>query len=201
MKTQYETQDICAEILRELREHMGISKAKMADRMDLDARTYTRYEAGESAPTLPEFIRMLEAADAPALPVVLRHIYPESFGKLGPGSDSDATRQALADFILRDAPDRIVRQLAYFLFGPHGSTLEGQLQLITALDHLPMDARLASAKLVLNFWEIETARGKIINPEYVMPDTETFRQCIIRAHEAVVAGRQHYNSLTKKDPP
>lgn len=201
MKTRSETQDICAEILHDLRQQMGISKAKMADRVDVDARTYTRYEAGESAPTLPEFIRMLELVDAPALPVILKHLYPETFERLGPTASTEEARQAMADFILRDAPDRVVRQLAYFLFGPHGSTLEGQLQLITTLDHLPMDARLASAKLVLNFWEIEMDRGKIINPEYVMPDTETFRQCIIRAHEAVVAGRQNYNSITKKDLP
>lgn len=201
MRTSEETQNICADILRDMRQRLGISKAKMADRVDLDARTYARYEAGESAPTLPEFIRMLERVDAPALPVILTHIYPETFGELGPGSDTDAARKALADFVMRDASDREIRQLAYFIFGPHGSTMEGQLQLITALNHLPMDARLASAKLILNFWEIETDRGKIINPEYIMPDTEILRQAIIRAHEAVVAGRQNYNSITKKDQP
>ena len=77
MKTRSETQDICAEILHDLRQQMGISKAKMADRVDVDARTYTRYEAGESAPTLPEFIRMLELVDAPALPVRVRPAVPE----------------------------------------------------------------------------------------------------------------------------
>lgn len=201
MRTSEETQNICADILRDMRQRLGISKAKMADRVDIDARTYTRYEAGESAPTLPEFLMMLERVDAPALPVILKHIYPETFGDLSPRSDTDAARKALADFIVRDASDREIRQLAYFIFGPHGSTMEGQMQLITALNHLPMDARLASAKLILNFWEIETDRGKIINPEYIMPDTEILRQAIIRAHEAVVAGRQNYNSITKKDQP
>lgn len=201
MRTSEETKNICADILKDMRQRLGISKAKMAERVDLDARTYTRYEAGESAPTLPEFIRMLERVDAPALPVILRHTYPETFGTLGPDSDTWSKRKALSDFIIRDASDREVSQLAYFIFGPHGSTMEGQLQLITALNHLPMDARLASAKLILNFLEIETDRGKLINPDYIMPDTEILRQAIIRAHEAVVAGRNNYNSITKKDQP
>lgn len=201
MRTSEETKNICADILKDMRQRLGISKAKMAERVDLDARTYTRYEAGESAPTLPEFIRMLERVDAPALPVILKHIYPETFGTLGPDSDTWSKRKALSDFIIRDASDREVSQLAYFIFGPHGSTMEGQLQLITALNHLPMDARLASAKLILNFLEIETDRGKLINPDYIMPDTEILRQSIIHAHEAVVAGRNNYNSITKKDQP
>ena len=56
MRTSEETKNICADILKDMRQRLGISKAKMAERVDLDARTYTRYEAGESAPTLPEFI-------------------------------------------------------------------------------------------------------------------------------------------------
>lgn len=191
MRTKTETRQIVAEILREIRTEAGWSKARMADRLNVGERTYARYEAGDSSPTLPEFLDMLDAVDAPALSVIMRHIYPESYE---PKTGTAAARQALASFIMNDMSDRGVRQLLYILQGPHGSSVEAQLQLFTALDHMPMDIRLAVAKLALNAWEITSARDNVINPEYTGPDIELLRHAIIKAHEAVIAGRNNYST-------
>lgn len=50
------------------------------------------------------------------------------------------------------------------------------------------------AKMIVNAWEIETARGGIINRDDAMPDVELLRNAIIEAHKAVIAGRTSYNA-------
>lgn len=198
MRSKEDVQKVVAEILTDLRQQAGVSRAKMADRMNLDARTYTRYEAGESTPTLADFIAMLDSCGVPVLPTLLQHIYPESFGKLSKEPRTDELRRLLADFILKEAPDRDIWQLSYIFFGQHGSPMAAQLQLFCALDHLPMQDRLAIAKLALNFWEIDSARGNVINADQAMPDAELLRQAIIKAHLAVIEGKSGYVSAIIK---
>lgn len=197
MKDKKDYAHIDAEILHELRNLAHLSKAKMADKLFLDERTYGRYESGESSPSLPEALVMLDRMDVPALPTILKYLQPETYGDLSPKAPEGNVRQALADYVLHNASDRDVRQLAYILLGPHGSSVDAQLQLFCAIDHLPMDARLMIAKLTLNAWEIEASRGDTINPDYAQPDIELLREAIIRAHNAVIEGRSHYGTPIK----
>lgn len=194
MRSKHEYYFICAEIFKDLRAQAGLSKAKMAQRMQVDERTYSRYEDGESMPTLPAFLNLLDQIDAPVVNTVMRHLYPESFEA---GAATTQVRRALVEYIQNTASDRAVREMAYLIHGPHGSPLEAQLQLFTAIDHLPMDSRLLIAKMALNMWEIENARDGLINPEDAQPDMELLRAAIIKAHMAVIDGRQNYSTATK----
>lgn len=192
MRTKTELQDISAHILHDLRKVAKLSRNDMADRLGIDRRTYGRYESGESAPTLAGFVAMLDMLDAPALPIIKRYLYPESLN--GSPSVADHRRQ-LADFVLHAATDREIEQLYYILEGPHGSPLESQLQLFCALDHMQLDVRLAAAKLVFNYYDIESARGELINIGTAMPDMEFLHDSLVKATEAVKAGRQNYIPL------
>lgn len=196
VRTKEEVQKIISEILTDLREQAGVSKSKMADKMGIDARTYARYESGESTPTLSAFIEMIESTGMPVLSIVLRHLYPESYGRASESSTIEI-RKSLANFIMEEASDKDIRRLAYVATGPHGSQFSAQVQLFTALDHLPMEDRLAIAKLVLNFWEIESERGNVINKDLEMPDAEMLRAAIIKAHRAVIDGKGCYASAIK----
>lgn len=191
MRPKKEYNDLCAEILQDLRRTAGLSKAKMALEMQVDERTYSRYEDGSSAPTLPAFLNLLDQIDAPVMNTIVRHLYPETFES---SAGAAQLRKVLSDYILTGASDRSIQEMAYLIYGPHGSPLEAQLQLFTAIDHLPMDSRLLIAKMALNMWEIENARGGLINPENVQPDMELLRAAIIKAHMAVVEGRSNYTT-------
>lgn len=137
MRTKKDYTGIVAEVLYEIRSSARLSKAKMADRMCIDERTYGRYESGDSSPALPEFLAMLDRVSVPALPTILRHMYPEVYGLSG--DDVPAVRRALADYMMQQASDRDVLQMAYILLGDHGSETSAQLQMFCALDHLKMD--------------------------------------------------------------
>jgi len=196
MKTRAEARHICADILLDLRTKAKLSKAKMADLLNITERTYTRYENGESSPPLEDFLEMLHAIDAPALPTVLRHLYPDNYDGGVPKESSTIARNALANYILHDASDRDIRQLLYIYQADHGSSFESQLQLFCAIDHLPMDVKLLFAKFALNAWEIESDRGGLINTDDAMPDMELLRAAVIRAQKAVTEGRSHYTNIT-----
>lgn len=189
-----ENAGISARILQDLRQQLGLSKAKMADRCHVDVRTYYRYETGDSSPTMEELVRICEDCGASALQVVLRQLYQG--GHDGPGAAQD--REKLASYVLAGASDLEAQQLSYVLTGAHGSDLDAQIQMFCALDHLPIDVRLMIAKMILNAWEIEAARGGLINQDQAMPDVELLRRAIICAHHAVVAGRKAYT--TKNSP-
>lgn len=194
MKAKKEIQTLVAEILHDLRAAAGISKSKMAALLYVDERSYRRYEEGESSPTLAVFLDMLDNINAPVLPILMRHLYPESFS---PADSTDSARHYILDYINQIATDRQIRQMAYILGGQHGSPAEAQLQMFCALDHMPMDIRLAVAKLTLNAWEISVARKEIVNPDEILPDAELLREAIIKAQRAVEAGRGSYTTVIK----
>lgn len=178
--------DVSAKMLRALREQEGLSKSKMADKMGVDERTYSRFERGEASPSLALSLQLLQRLNKPALPIITRYLYPDDYGTVADADNPENVRKKLATYILRDVTERTARQLAYFLFEEHGSITESQMQLICALDHLPMDVRLLVAKIVLNFWEIESSRGGILNTESVMPDMALLKQTIIDVQTSII---------------
>lgn len=194
MRTKDEIQSAIAQILKELRETMGASKAKMAANLGVDERTYTRYESGESCPTLAVFISMLDNIEMPVMPVISRYLYPELYAE---NSGVDELRRWLADYMLYGASDREVQQIYYILEGKHGSPREAQVQLFAAFDHLPIDARLTVAKLLFNIYEIEDARGELINTSEATPDIELLHNALIKATLAVIEGRSSYSAGLK----
>lgn len=191
MSNSYE---IVAKLLTNLRTGAGLSKARMARAFGVDERTYNKYETGASSPGLAEFIDGLQKLNIKALPAVMRSLYPDLYSGEDRSPDTEQMRRILVHFIEDVASDRDVEQLYYILNGDHGSPFEAQLQLLCALDHLPLDARLMVAKLTLNAWEITTARGDVINADQAMPDAELLRQSLITATLAVIEGRKHYKT-------
>lgn len=193
MRSKEDIQSAIAQILRELRRSAALTQAEIAETLGIDEKTYARYERGESSPPLVSFVQMLDAFGTPALPVIKKYLYPDRFGE----DSVQVLRRHLAEYMMQYASDKEIKRIDYLVEGQHGSPLEAQIQLFCAFDHLPMDARLIAAKVVFQLWELETARGGIINSADPMPDIELLRSSLIRATEAVIAGRNSYSSIIK----
>lgn len=174
--TNYDT----ARILKEIRENNSLSKSDMASFLRVDGRTYQRYESGESAPSISDFLEMASCLGSSVMPIILKNLYPERFENYSEKSGVEECREMLINYIEQIATPRDVMQLAFLLFAHHGSSVASQLQIFTALDHLPIDQRLLVAKIIINIWEIESARNTISMRDYPLPDIEMLKQTIIK---------------------
>lgn len=197
MKSKEEIQDGCAQLLRKLREDAGLSVPKMADMVQVDKRTWQRYEDGLSAPTVPEFLEIFNCLGVDALSKVLELIYPD-YSDLSAASSASYLRRALLHYIGLIASDRIVRELDYLIFGDHGSNFVPQLEEFVALDHLPMIYRYSIAKQIMVYWQLCSATGDLIGTDHIMPDIDRLTSAIAKGEEAAIQGRNSYTTSIYK---
>lgn len=177
---KWNTFNVCANVLKELRAEYGLSKSKMANRLNLDDRTYSRYESGESAPSISEFLQFFEILGKPAMPIILRNLYPDRY------SEDVDSRTRLIQYFSEIATPKDIDLMEYIIFSDHGSIAEAQIQLFSAIDHLPMRSRLLIAKLALNLWEIE--ENNLVNTDQAMPDMEYLKKVIISVQQNLAGG-------------
>ncbi|MDY5327189.1 MAG: helix-turn-helix transcriptional regulator [Gemmiger sp.] len=182
----------CAEMLKELRLESGLSKAAIAEKLWMDDHTWARYESGQSAPDVPDFVWIYDQMGRDILGDLLRFLYPQCYEGLSPGSDITALREAISHFFLSVASDRTVREWAFLMFGGHGSNPGPQMQEFTMIDHLPMKDRVTIAQLVNTLWEMAQARGELVCCEHIMPDVEMFREGVLKGTDAAKDGKNAY---------
>lgn len=181
-----------ADALKELRQRHGLSKAKIADKLYLDERTWAKYESGVSAPSAPEFIWYFSELGEDVLRSTLNAIYPDIYKEITCTEDTDALRQAAAHFFLHVATDDMVRDFTYIAFGEHGSNIRPQLAEFVALDHLPLDYRVAVVKNIITFYGLAEARGEIVCQDTAPVNIDVLVDAIRSGLEAVGEGRNSY---------
>lgn len=186
-----------ADALRELRLRHGLSKSKIADKLFLDERTWAKYESGSSAPTAPEFIRFYSELGEDVLRSTMNAIYPDIYQEITCTEDTEAMRQAAAHFFLHVATDDMVRDFNYIAFGEHGSNVRPQLAEFVALDHLPLDYRVAVVKNIITFYGLAEARGEIVCQDTAPVNIDVLVDAIRSGLEAVGEGRNSYSTIIK----
>lgn len=196
--TANEVQLEFAEQLKKLRISHGLSKAKMADTFFLDHRRYSDYESGIRSPSAPELVMMYETLGEDILRTTLDCVYPDKYKNIEDKDDVHAQRAAAVHFFQHVATDRMVREFNYIAFGNHGSNFEPQLAEFVALDHLPLDYRVAIVKNIITFYNMAKARGELICPDHIEPDIDTLVDAIRKGLEAVGQGRNSYSTIIKK---
>lgn len=197
-RTLSDIQKGCSDLLKRLREKKGLSKSKMASLVGTSDHTWARYESGESAPTVPEFIYIYSKAEADPLRAVLDFIYPDIYKDLTADSDMDDLRKACCHFLQHVASDRMVREWNYLAFGEHGSSNKSQLEMFTMIDHLPMKYRYMIANDVMKYWEIASSHNELVGTDHIMPDIDLFKQGLHKGKEATLKGENSYNTTIKE---
>ena len=183
-----------AGLMKRLRTEKRLSLRKAADIMNVDYHTFGRYESGESAPTVPDFVRFCADLGIDALPAVLEYVYPTVYGR-NATDDINQIREGVAHFFAAIARDHEVREMEYLINGNHGSSLSSQIAMYTMIDHLPMYYRVAVAQLINTLWIIAESRGELLETDKTMPDVELFRKAMHLGTDAVINGREHYSIL------
>ncbi|MDO5311100.1 MAG: helix-turn-helix transcriptional regulator [Clostridia bacterium] len=193
-----EVQAEFAEQLRKLRKSHGLSKAKMADLFDIDVRRYGDYESGARSPSAPELVMMYETLGEDILRATLDCVYTDIYKGVEDKDDVHAQRAAAVHFFQHVATDRMVREFNYIAFGSHGSNFEPQLAEFVALDHLPLDYRVAIVKNIITFYRMADARGELVCTDHIAPDFDILVDAIRKGLDAVGEGRNSYSTIIKK---
>ena len=188
-----------AKQLKQLRLSQGLSIAKMADKFYLDERTWAKYERAESAPSAPDMVRMYNECGVDILRATLECVYTDIYKDIENKTEVDAMRAAAVHFFQHIATDRMVREFNYIAFGGHGSNFEPQLNEFVALDHLPMDYRVAIVKNIITFYRMADARGELVCADVAPPDFTILVDAIRKGLDAVGQGRNSYTTIVETE--
>lgn len=192
-------QDFVAEMLKELRIRHGLSKAAMADILYINPKTWAKYEAGTSSPTLAEFLTIFDELGEDPLRSSLIHFYPETYSMLQSEGGNEELRRAIANYFKNVATDKDVTDWSYLVFGSHGSNLSPQLQEFITIDHLPLKYRYMIAMEVLAFWSLAQVENAIVDDGNNMPNMELFEKGVRKAKQAIDKGLPGYGMALDGD--
>lgn len=183
-----------ADAVRQMREDSGMTVAAMAETMGVDERTYRKYERGIASPAVIDYCCFLDKLDAPVLRPILNFLHPDVFAD-GDG-DLGEIREKLTYYVNNVAPDRILRQTYYNLMGQVADNVAPQLEMISAVQHLPLLYRVMVVKFVLSMYELAEDRGELVHMDEMPPDIAALKQAAEQAEAACKQMREGYKTIT-----
>lgn len=192
MRNERELSEQIAKMLCEARARSGMSISAVAEAIGKDDKTYSNWEKGKSAPTVPMLIRCFEAMDEPLLRPILGSLYPEEFEYSSLGSTPTQKKKSLIKYIDEVASDEEIEKLSFLMFGQHGSSWKHQLEGFVALEHLPMYARVLVAQIIATNFDLIETRGQLLNQNYIMPNMEKYREGLGLGYDAVTINKNKY---------
>lgn len=196
MPTVSEWTDFFAQSVRNIRAASGLSISAAAEVWDVDERTYRKYEKGMAQPGVVDLAVALDRMDAPVMREVLNFLHPDIYGH--EPSAVDGMRTQLAYFFDHIAPDRVVRQSYYNLLGQKSDNVAPQLEMLSAIQHMPLLYRVMIVNSVLSLFEIAAGRGELVNTDQAMPDIDALRRSADAAEEACKHLRGGYHEIVSE---
>lgn len=176
-----------AVMLKNLRLRHKLSIKKISSMLYIDDHTWSRYESGQSEPSVAELIAIYRALGDNLLQEVLPLLYPGMYSA-EPGGE----RESIAHFVMDIASSSDISAACYILNGRHGSNPSAQLAMLAMIDHLPMDCRAAIASLIDSMYTMALHRGELVAMDQNTPDIELFRNALIRGIAAATSNKDSY---------
>lgn len=164
-----------------------------AEVWDVDERTYRKYEKGMAQPGVVDFAVALDRVDAPVLREILNFVHPDVYGPEPDGVE--AMRSQLAFYFEHVASDRVARQVYYNMLGQAADNVAPQLEMISAIQHLPLIYRVMVVRNVLALWDLAASRGELMHMDQMLPDIDGLRKAALAAEEACKKMRDRYHDL------
>lgn len=192
MLTKEELKQGVAKLLTDLRTRQGLSKAKMADKLGVDAHTWRSWESGESTPNIVDFISAFEQSGEPMLRPILNFLYPDTYME---EDNVEQQRKAIVDFFANQASDHMIRVWAFLNHGGHGSNIAPQVEEFCALDHLPMEHRYFVAEQIYVYYKMALHRGELVATDEVMPDMDVWIDGLKQGQRAAFTKLNSYTTI------
>ena len=122
----------------------------------------------------------------------LEYLHPDPDSSESTKASVQYIRDAVVQYFKNVAPDSEIRRLAFCLFGGTGSSWNGQIDDLCALNHLQIKERIDVAELIYSKYTVANSTGSIRQPGAVLPDMENFRSAIDSCYKAVADGKDEY---------
>lgn len=198
MDISYKERMRFAVMLAQARMRSGYSRSRLSIRAGISERTLQSWEAGKTRPDFPELIALYRAMGLNPMRDILNYVFEDEIASLTPDSDIYSIRKALHLLIDDVFSSHQIEELAFFLLGDHGSSVAGQLEMITAHNHTSPKAKVNVAQTVMNNYIMEQSVGELACPKNIMPDLDLLNECIQSAMDAVARHDTGYQARTRK---
>lgn len=191
-----ENTDKFSKMIKKARIESGKSQEYVAKKMGVTKKTIQNWECGYSSPSVTMCMSFFDAIGLQPLPFFLQLLYGE-FNDISPKSADKMIEHTLIERIKICSPQE-KRKLLFLLYGDHGSSTHGILEMITAHLHVPLKDRLNVAQNVILNYEIAQKQGTVLNNEHVMPDIDFLKSAFDNAYSSVVENKTSYFCIKKE---
>lgn len=190
--TRQKSTQRAALMLARSRNDAGLSQRFVAQAIGVGERTVKNWEAGNSAPSIVQTAEWFRACGLNPIRYMLNWLDPVHFDGLTAKNDLEDIKSALLTYIRDVASEKEIRQLAFCMFGNHGSSWRSQLEMLTAHDHTTLRSRVTVARAVLENYEMEESQGILVNTDHIPPDLSRLRDAVEKGKDAVQEGKAGY---------
>lgn len=175
----------------QVRNKSGHSIEWMAEQLGVAKKTVSRWERGDSCPTIEMQFRYFGLLGYNPVPYLLMALYPADFYELDGRKDDEQVNRAY-DKLTSVLPTEWKRDMLYILMGNHGSSPYGLLQLMIAHLHIPLRDRVTTANVVIQNYKIHEQMNTLINPETVLPNMGSLEASTELAVRSAIKGYSGY---------
>lgn len=173
------------------RKKAGLSQSDLAKALSKSVGTVKNWENGLGAPDFPALLRWFDRCEVDIEEYLMRIYDPDKYERIYNPRKDTAVLSALKEYL--DHEDKeYLKRLHYNIFGDTGSDWHAQLDMLTAINKLPLSDRIPSAQVYLDNYMIRKARNEVEAP-HVEPDLKRFKNAIESAKDSVYKGKDSYS--------
>lgn len=183
------TMEIC-EALRLTRNESGRSQEYMSFELGVSRRTIQNWEMGISEPSISQCVNWFRITGKNPISYLLQYLYPNINNMKK--SDKDADMKASLLTLINALPPDGIRELLFVLYGDHGSSPRGIINLITAHLQTPLKDRVTQAGVIIHNYEMAKRKGTLARPKSIQPDLEFLKAALKAGENAVIQGDDEY---------
>ena len=146
----------------------------------------------EASQPFEDVVEWLDMCGVNPLRYYLEYLHPDPDSSESTKASVQYIRDAVVQYFKNVAPDSEIIRLAFCLFGGTGSSWNGQIDELCALNHLEIKERIDVAELIYRKYTVANSTGSIRQPYAALPDMENFRAAIDSCYKAVAYGKDEY---------
>lgn len=173
-----------------MRKNAGLSQMDLAKALGKSVGTIKNWENGLGAPDFPALLEWFDRCGADVEKCLMAIYDPDKYERIYHPKKDNETLSALQEY-LKHEDAAYLKRLYYNVFYDTGSDWHAQLDMLTALNKLPLADRITSAQAYLDNFLIRQARGEV-KDAFIEPDLKHLKESIQQAKQSVCERKDSY---------